>query len=591
MLTCLLKCIILGDRFITPGSRSSKTKMEDKQDLTLNHLKERKELNSLSRGELVELIRSMEKTVSAAKDIVEKMELYSSIIEQTSESVAVQDLEGNYIYTNPSYEKLRGYSKKELFLKEFLEKYSPEEQAKRQRAFDEIMQTGYWRGELNFSRKNGTYVATLCTSVLMKNSAGHPVAVVGLITDMTDVKTAQMELEKAKREAEKANRAKSHFLANMSHEIRTPMNAIIGFTSLLLEEEDDEEKRMTLEMIDKSSTILLDLINGILDLSKIEAGKLQTYSTSFQIKETLNSIKNMFTSQAVDKSIDYRINFFEDFPDTVFGDQRLFRQIILNIIGNAFKFTKQGMIEIECNYSEGMVEVKVSDTGIGIAEGKQQQIFKPFTQANRCISSEFGGTGLGLSISMHLAKIMNGMILLESVPEKGSVFTVRIPMPVTGESPMRDLTENRIKYPKTGNITQTTGKGYRDIRILIAEDNEINQKLIKRFVTKIGCPCEVVSNGEEALLLLRKKNYDILLLDLQMPVMDGETLLRIIRLDEKLSRLYVIAQTAYAMKGDKERILSMGCDGYVSKPIDRNKLAAAIDKFTLERRTDWAESF
>lgn len=532
----------------------------------------------MTQKELIELIQSMDILVDNARLTLERLNLYAAIIEETRESVAVQDINGKYIFVNRSYEQLRGYTKEELLSKDFHDNYPPDELSKREKAFEEILETGYWRGELSFINKEGTVVPTLCTTVLLRDKQGEPQCVVGLMTDMTDNKKFERQLLEAKLEAEKANRAKSHFLANMSHEIRTPMNALIGFTDILLQDETDRAKINILEVMKKSGNILLELINGILDLSKIEAGKHDLLYRPFNIVNTLKSIKEMFNSMAREKGLTYLIKLPEEMPSSVLGDERSLKQVLLNILGNAFKFTEKGSITITVQYSDGLVSFSIADTGIGIEKEKQEDIFTAFKQAHDTISNGFGGTGLGLAISRQLIQLMGGSITVESVPGSGSVFSVTIPMPEAVEEydesrPGMPGSETRDTLPvPPPESSSTKTETIYDLKILVAEDNEINQRVLRMMIEKLGFRCDMAGNGKIALEMLADKDYDVLLLDMQMPVMGGEEALVRIRRNEAMKGIHVIAQTAYAMKGDEERFILNGCDDYISKPIDKKIL-------------------
>ncbi len=532
----------------------------------------------MTQKELIELIQSMDILVDNARLTLERLNLYAAIIEETRESVAVQDINGKYIFVNRSYEQLRGYTKEELLSKDFHDNYPPDELSRREKAFEEILETGYWRGELSFINKKGTVVPTLCTTVLLRDKQGEPQCVVGLMTDMTDNKKFERQLLEAKLEAEKANRAKSHFLANMSHEIRTPMNALIGFTDILLQDETDRAKINILEVMKKSGNILLELINGILDLSKIEAGKHDLLYRPFNIVNTLKSIKEMFNSMAREKGLTYLIKLPEEMPSSVLGDERSLKQVLLNILGNAFKFTEKGSITITVQYSDGLVSFSIADTGIGIEKEKQEDIFTAFKQAHDTISNGFGGTGLGLAISRQLIQLMGGSITVESVPGSGSVFSVTIPMPEAVEEydesrPGMPGSETRDTLPvPPPESSSTKTETIYDLKILVAEDNEINQRVLRMMIEKLGFRCDMAGNGKIALEMLADKDYDVLLLDMQMPVMGGEEALVRIRRNEAMKGIHVIAQTAYAMKGDEERFILNGCDDYISKPIDKKIL-------------------
>ncbi|HOT46221.1 MAG TPA: ATP-binding protein [Spirochaetota bacterium] len=530
---------------------------------------------------LIDIIHAMESELTDARQISERLGLYSSIVEQAAESIAVMDLNGNYIFFNKSYEKLRGCTREELFGKKFKDVYSTEERKKREQAFEEVMARGYWKGELLFQRKDGSYVPTSCTTVLMKNRAGHPMATIGLMTDITELKNAEMRMKEARDEAERANRLKSYFLATMSHEIRTPINAMLGFTEMLIDEEDSPEKKARLELVYQSGKMLLDLVNDILDLSKIEAGKYEIVTAPFSLGETISAVRALFESAALEKGIDFTVAVSDSLPAMVMGDQKRMRQVILNMTSNAFKFTEKGSVGIRCDYRDGTATIRVEDTGIGIGKEHQEAIFSEFSQADETIAGRYGGTGLGLAICRKLLSLMNGSITVESEPGRGSVFTVTIPLP-PAEDAGKALSETTAADGTAGSgfdpdaIIRDHLSSGRPLRILVSEDDSINRKFIDALLRKIGLACDLAVDGGETLEKMRRTRYDVVFLDMQMPVMNGEEVLAALKHEGLLAGPHIIAQTAYAMVEDEAKFISMGCKSYLAKPIDRHKLKAKI---------------
>ena len=390
-------------------------------------------------------------------------------------------------------------------------------------------------------------------------------------------------IEGAVEEASLANSAKSEFLANMSHEIRTPMNAIIGFTELLYLEENNPEKKDKLRMIKASGNNLLLLINDILDFSKIEAGKIDIENKDFNLKESLNYLHSMFLSKIEDKGLDFSINTDKSVPEIVYGDEHRIIQILTNIIGNAIKFTKRGGIVIDCNYYDGKVTIKVSDTGIGIPDNKLEHIFSAFGQAESFTTRKFGGTGLGLAISRQLALLLEGTLTAKSRTGYGSVFTLELPLPEITKNPE---THKELSH-KTKDIiseeSEIASAAVEDsYRILLAEDNRINQMLVKAILKSMDYVCDIAENGKIALDKLSLNHYDLLLLDMQMPVMDGMETIKHIRANENHKNLHVIALTANAMAGDAENYINAGCDDYISKPVDTELLKRKVIKYLGE---------
>ncbi len=371
--------------------------------------------------------------------------------------------------------------------------------------------------------------------------------------------------------AETATKAKSDFLSNMSHEIRTPMNAIIGFTELLYNEENDLEKKNKLELIKTSGKNLLSLINDILDFSKIEAGKILLEKIIFNLKTTLNYIYSMYKSKASSKGLNFIINIGESIPLSVVGAEHRIIQILTNIVGNAIKFTKDGTITIDCSYNAGKAIIKITDTGIGIANDKLDLVFSAFNQVDSSTEREFGGTGLGLTISRQLTELMNGNLTITSTFGIGSSFILELPLPEKKEGPGNSQSAAHLnRNPEADEWdTVTNNQIITRYKILVAEDNKINQILTRELLKGLDLECDIAENGKIALEMLNDKPYDLLLLDMQMPVMDGLETLRHINYEKKFEKLYIIALTANAMEGDAEKYMKAGCNDYLSKPIDR----------------------
>ena len=418
--------------------------------------------------------------------------------------------------------------------------------------------------------KNGS-PRWLRTQARVASAANGQRRLTGVAIDISKEKEMVLRLEQACRDAEAATRAKSEFLANMSHEIRTPMNGIIGTISLLQDSGATEEQRDHLNTIQSCGESLLQLINDILDLSKIEAGKLTLEQIPFSAETLVQDTVAVISPTAQEKGLTVFQKCDAGLPPAVLGDPLRLRQILLNLLSNAVKFTERGSVGVELStVSRGgdsaELQFTVRDTGIGISPEVQKSIFEPFMQADSSTTRRYGGTGLGLTISRRLIAMMKGRLELESEPGRGTCFRITVTLPVTTDRvAQRRWAEDRILPAK------------RPLRILLAEDNGINQKVAVLLLRKMGHEVDVVGDGEQAVAAVGRDIYDLVLMDCQMPVMDGYAATRAIRQLNLSSRVPIIAMTANAMPEDRRRCAEAGMDDYVSKPISIAHLQNALE--------------
>ena len=423
--------------------------------------------------------------------------------------------------------------------------------------------------EVNSDNTNMRYTEISFNPI--KNEQGSVVGVAVFSKDITERKRSADEILKARNEAIAAASAKSEFLSNMSHEIRTPMNAIIGMTELLLEKSSDDESKEYLQSIKYSSDNLLVVINDILDFSKIEAGKVALEQIDFNIRHKLDEIKKLFAFKSKEKELEFITEFDSNIPEYVNGDPYRLNQILFNLLGNAVKFTSKGSVIMKVSVIDGIDDdvrllFEIKDSGIGIPDRKMESIFESFSQAYTDTTRKFGGTGLGLAITKKLVHLLGGKIYLTSKINVGSTFSVEIPY--LKSTKISGLESIKVQSPVADRFL----KG---IHILVAEDNSINQFLIKQTLSKWDCEITMASNGQEALSLLKANDYNIVLMDLQMPEVNGYEATRIIRSKNTSVRnptIPIIALTADAFPETKRKVLETGMNDFVAKPFNRDEL-------------------
>ncbi len=537
-----------------------------------------------------------------------RYKMLSHALMSINDSVWITDMDDNVLFINDAFFKSFGYEQHELLGKSIAIIHSPETPAALVRQIQMETLCGGWQGELMAARKDGSSFPMHLSTSVVYDDKNIPLALTGVVKNISEQKRVHEKLREAKELAEETSRMKSEFLANMSHEIRTPMNGIIGMTELALDTQLTGEQTEYLGMVKSSAESLLTIINDILDFSKIEAGKLEFISKNFNLHEKMNELCKSLRIRANQKDLGFQYNIPVEIPNSLVGDAGRLGQVIINLVGNAIKFTDSGgvVLKVEREWErehEICLHFAVIDSGIGILPHEQEVIFKAFRQADSSLSREYGGTGLGLAISVKLINLMQGNIWVESPavsiysdrggPGSGFHFLAVFGKKssdqlVSSQGKAHDdvtsIQEEEMLVPTIVDISSTEANTHVRRRILVAEDNIVNQKLVMRVLEMHNFDVSLVSNGKQALADWEKNTYDLILMDIQMPEMNGIEATQRIREKEAQGnrRTPIIALTANAMKGDRERFLAAGMDGYISKPINRRELLEVIGDHIVE---------
>jgi PAS domain S-box-containing protein len=496
---------------------------------------------------------------------------YKAVVEDGSDIIFIVDYKGNILYHNPSVQETLGHAPSSLINENFFDYIKPSTLNVFKKEFEKSIIKPYDESiEFRFLCKDGSYRYLEFNSINLKHKDG----VEGLILDCRDITQRKKDAEELLR----AQKAKEQFLANMSHEIRTPINGISGMINLLSETTSEEERQQYLNAIKNSTESLKVIINDILDLSVIESGKLRFEIIGFNIKYQLSAVLDTFLYTSKEKGIDLNYLIAPEVPSVLLGDPSRLNQILINLIGNAIKFTHVGEIKINVSLDKengrfSYVKFQVSDTGVGIPDDKILHIFDSFTQADASVTRRYGGTGLGLTIVKQIVELQNGTINVESKENQGTIFTFIIPYE-TGQ------TKDLIHPHKSSEFKEIVKHSFKNLKILLVEDNDINRLYATNILKKWDCIVEGAENGYIGVEKLKNADYDIVLMDVQMPIMDGYEATRKIRqsLDSTKREIPIIALTANAIKGDNEKCFQVGMNDYLSKPFHPEALYKVISK-------------
>ena len=557
-------------------------------------------------------IQGIMRDVTRRKQVEEALRIKNSAIAASINAIAIADLEGNLTYVNDSFLKMWGYGD----VKEVLGRPSVEfwQEGKEFEAIIATLRTsGGWMGECLARRKDSsTFYAQLSAS-MVKDEAGKPICMMGSFIDVTERKQAVEELKRAKEEAEGAkveleqlNRqlevavkqadmlaqkslaadlAKSEFLANISHEIRTPLNAIIGFSQVLAEQDLSDEQRHYADIIRESSENLLQLIEDVLDFSRIEVGKLDIQVSEYSLGCLLAITESLMRPAAMEKGLKFEILQCGELPAQIRTDSVRLRQCLINLIGNSIKFTEKGHVYVNVCVQEvdgkPYIRFDVEDTGIGIPPEEQKLIFERFVQADETKGCRFGGTGLGLAITRRLANLLGGDICVTSEAGKGSVFTLRIPAGVDIKSQALldkyNFVNELSKQQNSSEQVKFCG------HVLVAEDSQAGRMLTSLLLKRLDLQVTTTGDGKETVQKALGQPFDLIFLDIQMPNMDGYDVTRTLRREGIATP--IVAVTAHATDGDREKCISAGCSDCLSRPINRKELVGILSKYLASENT------
>ncbi len=517
-----------------------------------------------------DLFYGVARDVTEQKRSEEAAQHLANLVQDSDDGILGKDLDGRILSWNGGAENLFGYSAEEVLGRHVAMLVAENRRQEQARLLAHVRRGRYVSDlETVRLRKDGTPVHVSLTLSPIHDASGHLVGSSSILRDIS-------ERKRAEEAARQANRVKNDFLANISHELRTPLSGIIGTARMLGEIELPQAARELVEIVSSTSDALLRVIDDVLDFSKVEAGELTLETRDFRLLEPLQKVVDLLSLTAQDKGIELVLDVAEGLPKALRGDPSRLRQVLYNLVGNAVKFTQSGRVDlhVEGERLEGeeiVLRFTVSDTGIGIGNQTREKLFTPFVQADTSTSRRYGGTGLGLAISQEIVQRMGGEIEVESIPGEGSTFTFAAAFePARAAPAARETMQLPPREPRDPT----------SYRLLLAEDEPVNRMIGQRLIEKLGYRVDVVTNGAEALEALDQESYDLILMDCQMPELDGyETTRRIRRREGDDQGIAVVAVTAHAMKGDREKCLAAGMDDYVTKPYQAEEIAAVLKRW------------
>ena len=515
--------------------------------------------------------------INAQRILIQNEEKYRLIIQNMNLGLLVVDNDGIVVDSNPSFSDMTGYTSEELIGKSAAAIFIPESKEETLENIIDLRKKGISSAyELNLKNKSGENIWMLISGSPIFDANNNINGSIGIHLDITERKEQMIGLMLARKKAEELAYSKEIFLANMSHEIRTPMNAVIGMARLLEEMPMSAKQTAYIEAIKISSENLLVIINDILDFSKIDLGKLELEESNFNFFSFIRNIMIQFEVKAREKNLLFKNQIDSDISEFFVSDPGRLAQIISNLISNSIKFTHEGGVELNCvlireSPESQVLRISVSDTGIGIEQENKELIFESFMQEHSSINRKYGGTGLGLSISRQLLKLFKSDMTVITEKGKGSAFSFEV-----------ELKKGFLNSAIASSEKIIDTSVLKDKSVLLAEDNKTNQLLARVILEKFGIIVTIANNGYEAIELLLDNDYDIILMDLQMPLIDGLSATKIIR-SKLRSNIPVIALTANAILGDKEKCIAAGMDDYISKPFDRNELAQKMLRLIIKK--------